>query len=94
MMGEGSTDLRGIIPSAFEQIYGYIDDAKNGGKKFLVRCSYLEIYNEDVRDLLGADIEKKLELKENEKKVVYAKDLNIITVKNVADIEKLMVKGM
>jgi hypothetical protein len=43
---------------------------------------------------LGADVEKKLDLKENEKKVVYAKDLNIITVKNVADIEKLMVKGM
>ena len=60
----------------------------------MVRCSYLEIYNEDVRDLLGVDVEKKLELKENEKKTIYVKDLNIITVKNVADIEKLMVKGM
>jgi hypothetical protein len=60
----------------------------------LVRVSYLEIYNEDVRDLLGQDVDKKLELKENEKKSVYVKDLNIITVKNVQDIEKLMLKGM
>lgn len=94
MMGEGNGELKGIIPSAFEHIYGYIDDSKNSNKKFLVRCSYLEIYNEDVRDLLGQDIEKRLDLKENEKKVVYVKDLNIITVKNVADIEALMVKGM
>jgi hypothetical protein len=94
MMGEGKDELRGIIPTAFEHIYGYIDDSKNENKKFLVRCSYLEIYNEDVRDLLSSDIERKLELKENEKKVVYVKDLNIVTVKNVADIEQLMVKGM
>ena len=28
--------------------------------KFLVRASYLEIYNEDVRDLLGAESKQKL----------------------------------
>ena len=93
-MGEGQADQRGIIPNAFEHIYGFIDDLKNTNKKFLVRVSYLEIYNEDVRDLLGQDVDKKLELKENEKKSVYVKDLNIITVKNVQDIEKLMNKGM
>lgn len=30
--------------------------------KFLVRASYLEIYNEDVRDLLGTDAKQKLEV--------------------------------
>ena len=64
-------------------MYGFIDDSKNNNKKFLVRCSYLEIYNEDIRDLLGEDIEKKLDLKENEKKSVYVKDLSIITVNSV-----------
>ena len=44
--------------------------------------------------MLANDIDKKLELKENEKKTVYVKDLQIITVKNVTDIEKLMDKGM
>ena len=30
--------------------------------RFLVRVSYLEIYNEDVRDLLGKDQTQKLEV--------------------------------
>lgn len=30
--------------------------------KFLVRASYLEIYNEDVHDLLGADTKQRLEV--------------------------------
>ena len=41
----------GIIPNCFDQIFGIIDEA-NTGMKFLVRCSYLEIYNEEVHDLL------------------------------------------
>lgn len=31
--------------------------------KFLVRASYLEIYNEEIRDLLGKDTKHKLEVK-------------------------------
>lgn len=32
--------------------------------RFLVRVSYMEIYNEDVRDLLGKDQHAKLEVKQ------------------------------
>jgi kinesin family protein 3/17 len=42
---------RGIIPRAFEHIFETIDVSEN--TKFLVHASYLEIYNEDIRDLLG-----------------------------------------
>lgn len=34
------------------------------GAKYLVHASYLEIYNEEIRDLLSSDIKQKLELKE------------------------------
>jgi kinesin family protein 3/17 len=44
-------ELRGIIPNCFAQIFGFIDE-ESSGTKFLVRCSYLEIYNEEVHDLL------------------------------------------
>ena len=39
--------------------------------KYLVHASYLEIYNENIHDLLGTDIKKKLELKEHPDKGVY-----------------------
>ena len=52
-------------------------------KRFLVRCSYVEIYNEEIRDLLGPDPNAKLELKENKDKGVFVKDLTILTVKSI-----------
>ena len=33
-------------------IFGFIDGDPNSGKKFLIRCAYLEIYNEQILDLL------------------------------------------
>lgn len=53
----------GIIPRAFDHIFEAISVIED--TKFLVVASYIEIYNEDVRDLLGNDVKKKLELKEN-----------------------------
>ena len=43
---KGDYSQRGIIPNSFDHIFGYLDDANNITKKFLIRCSYLEIYNE------------------------------------------------
>uniref|UniRef100_U3KPK1 Kinesin-like protein KIF17 n=1 Tax=Oryctolagus cuniculus TaxID=9986 RepID=U3KPK1_RABIT len=61
--------------------------------KFLVRASYLEIYNEDVRDLLGANTKQKLELKEHPEKGVYVKGLSMHTVHSVAQCERVMETG-
>jgi kinesin family protein 3/17 len=40
-----------------------IDATKD--KKFLVRVSYIEIYNEEIRDLLSDDVKLKRDLKES-----------------------------
>jgi hypothetical protein len=48
----GTLDSPGIIPGCFKHIFGYIDGNTQVGTKFLVRCSYLEIYNEEIHDLL------------------------------------------
>lgn len=102
MMGlkDQGPEHRGIIPNAFDHIFGFIDECPNQNKmKFLVRCSYLEIYNEDIRDLLvkhsgnGAPQDQKLELKEDPNKGVYVKDLTCCIVKSIPEIEKLMLYG-
>ncbi|XP_060056865.1 kinesin-like protein KIF17 [Erinaceus europaeus] len=82
---------RGIIPRAFEHVFESVQCAEN--TKFLVRASYLEIYNEDVRDLLGADAKQKLELKEHPEKGVYVRGLSMHTVHSVAQCESIMEMG-
>lgn len=82
---------RGIIPRAFEHIFESIQCAEN--TKFLVRASYLEIYNEEIRDLLGEDTKQKLELKEHPESGVYVKSLSKHTVHSVAECEQIMETG-
>ena len=52
MTGDDTPENRGIIPNSFEHIFGSIGEAE-ADKCFLVRASYFEIYNEEIRDLLN-----------------------------------------
>ncbi|XP_059184361.1 kinesin-like protein KIF17 [Centropristis striata] len=82
---------RGVIPRAFEHIFESIQCAEN--TKFLVRASYLEIYNEEIRDLLGNDTKQRLELKEHPERGVYVRDLSMHTVHSVVECESIMEQG-
>lgn len=84
--------LRGIIPNSFSQIFGRISEA-NTETVFLVRCSYIEIYNEEVRDLLNYDEKTKLELKEGKDKGIFVKNLSMHIVKSIGDIGAAMENG-
>ncbi len=64
-----------------------------GGAEYLVRASYLEIYNEEIRDLMGRNPEAKLELKESGDRGVYVRDLTQFVVKNVAEINSVLQVG-
>ncbi|KAJ3099064.1 Kinesin-like protein kif3b [Phlyctochytrium planicorne] len=85
-------NLRGIIPNAFNHIFDHISRAVH--KKFLVRVSFLEIYNEEIRDLLVKTKQKSgLELKEHPDTGVYVKDLSTYIVKNVEEMDQMMTFG-
>ena len=88
---EEPQDQVGIIPRAFDHIFDHI--AVSSGTKFLVHASYLEIYNEEVRDLLGRDVKKKLDLKEHPDKGVYVSGLTQHRVHNRRELESVMATG-
>ena len=60
--------VRVLFGRAFDHIFETI---QSEGVKYLVHASYLEIYNEDIRDLLGKDVKHRLDLKEHPEKGVY-----------------------
>jgi hypothetical protein len=62
-------------------------------QQFLVRASFLEIYNEEIRDLLSRDPKNKLELKEDVERGVYVKDLISYVVKSVEEMEHVLNAG-
>jgi hypothetical protein len=93
MMGPPAPlELRGVIPSSFDHIFENIKTTTDC--EFLVRCSYLEIYNEEIRDLLGDDPKARCELKEDPSKGVYVKGLSNVVVNDEATINKVMEKGL
>uniref|UniRef100_A0A0G4I6F3 Kinesin-like protein n=1 Tax=Chromera velia CCMP2878 TaxID=1169474 RepID=A0A0G4I6F3_9ALVE len=85
-------ELKGIIPTSFEQVFSFTKSAAKS-TRFLVACSYLEIYNEEIRDLLAKDHTKKLDLKEHKDQGVWVKDLLKPVVSNEDELMSYMEKG-
>ncbi|XP_061112981.1 kinesin-like protein KIF3B isoform X2 [Conger conger] len=84
-------ERRGVIPNSFEHIFTHISRSQN--QQYLVRASYLEIYQEEIRDLLSKDQARRLELKERPDTGVYVKDLSSFVTKSVKEIEHVMNVG-
>ena len=92
---EGYNDpehLRGIIPRAFEHVFKHIDGMPN--MQFLVRASFVELYNEELRDLLSKKYDKtKLELREKPDIGVYIKDLSTHIISNSVEMKDKLAFG-
>ncbi|KAM4705724.1 kinesin-like protein KIF15 [Rhinophrynus dorsalis] len=78
MLGPSESDnfthnLRGVIPRSFEYLFFLINREKEkagDGKSFLCKCSFIEIYNEQIFDLLDS-ASAGLFLREHIKKGVF-----------------------
>ena len=94
MQGKDSpVEQRGVIPLSFDHIFDIIRTDITNEREYMVRISYLEIYNEEIRDLLGEDWKKRMDLKENSDGTVFVKDLTEIVVSNAVEMNKFMTKG-
>ncbi|XP_052327640.1 kinesin-like protein KIF3C isoform X2 [Oncorhynchus keta] len=97
-------ERRGVIPNAFEHVFTQISRSP-ADRQYLVRASYLEIYREEIRDLLDPNVHTPhvpnvhtqsphtLELRESPESGVYVRDLTSCVCKSVKEIEELMNLG-
>lgn len=86
-------EMRGIIPSCFDQIFRMVGANTDANKSYLISTAYIEIYNEDIRDLLGQDCVAKLQMKEDPDRGVFIQGLTWTVIKDVAHMLLLMKKG-
>ena len=88
---------RGILPHAFHHVFDSIEKNKNNKNEkqveSLVRASFLEIYNENVRDLLAKDQTKTCDLKEDSDHNVYVNGLTTFVVKSASEMHNILQVG-
>ncbi|XP_031290130.2 kinesin-like protein KIF16B isoform X1 [Camelus dromedarius] len=94
MMGDSGDS--GLIPRICEGLFSRINETTRWDEaSFRTEVSYLEIYNERVRDLLRRKSSKtfNLRVREHPKEGPYVEDLSKHLVQNYGDVEELMDAG-
>ncbi|KND89749.1 Kinesin-like protein [Tolypocladium ophioglossoides CBS 100239] len=93
MMGYGKEV--GIIPNICQDMFNRIESIQQNdtSTKCTVEVSYLEIYNERVRDLLNPATKGNLKVREHPSTGPYVEDLAKLVVGSFQEIEHLMDEG-
>ena len=91
-MGYG--EEAGVIPKICRNMFERITDfQKDKNLTYTVEVSYLEIYNERVRDLLNPATKGNLKVREHPSTGPYVEDLAKLAVRSFQEIEHLMDEG-
>lgn len=92
MMGYG--EEAGVIPRICEDMFKRITQLqKDINLTYTVEVSYLEIYNERVRDLLNPTTKGNLKVREHPSTGPYVEDLAKLVVRSFQEIQHLMDEG-
>ncbi|XP_047158783.1 kinesin-like protein KIN-12E [Vigna umbellata] len=86
----------GMTPRIFEHLFSRIQKEKEARRdeklKFTCKCSFLEIYNEQILDLLEPS-SNNLQIREDSKKGVYVENLKEIEVNYAREVIQLLIQG-
>ncbi|PHH87204.1 hypothetical protein CDD83_9185 [Cordyceps sp. RAO-2017] len=97
---QGTASSPGVIPLAITDIFSYIRETPS--REFLLRVSYLEIYNEKIHDLLsmptgggvgGSVQHEEIKLREDSKRGVYATPLKEEIVQSPTQLLRVIARG-
>ncbi|KAF9669495.1 hypothetical protein SADUNF_Sadunf14G0113400 [Salix dunnii] len=90
-------DQQGLTPRVFQRLFDRINEEqiKHTDKqlKYQCRCSFLEIYNEQITDLLDPS-QRNLQIREDMRTGVYVENLREECVFTMKDVTQLLIKGL
>ena len=90
MMGTAKADSIGVIPLAVADVFDLI--SANPGREFLLRVSYLEIYNEVINDLLDQN-NNNLRIREHKQTGIYVDGLKEEVVVSAEQVMAILSMG-
>ncbi|XP_050367621.1 kinesin-like protein KIN-12F [Argentina anserina] len=98
MVEDSSPDsCQGIVPRMFQMLFSEIqkEQENSEGKQFnyQFRCSFLEVYNEQIGDLLDPTM-RNLEIKDDPKNGLYVENLTEEYVSSYEDVTQILIKGL
>ncbi|XP_055833897.1 kinesin-like protein KIN-12E [Solanum dulcamara] len=86
----------GMTPRVFEYLFSRIQKEREARReeniKFTCRCSFLEIYNEQILDLLDPS-SVNLQIREDTKKGIHVEDLTEVEVTSARDVMQQLLQG-
>ena len=98
---QGTATSPGVIPLAITDIFSFIRETPH--REFLLRVSYLEIYNEKIHDLLSVPLaangqaavqqQDEIKLREDGKRGVYATPLKEEIVQSPTQLLRVIARG-
>jgi len=91
MSGEDTEETRGMIPRTIDFLYEEIEVMKQRGWEFKTFVSFVEIYNETLRDLLDeSDSPKELMIKTSKSEGLHVTNLIVEEVRNARELSALL----
>lgn len=89
----GTSEKPGIVFQAMQELFIKMDDLRDS-RDFEISLSYLEIYNETIRDLLNPEISsKKLVIREDSENRTTVTNLSLYKPTNVQEVMDLVIRG-
>lgn len=89
-------DLSGIIPRVLSKLFEVLDEGNNQND-YIIKCSFLELYKEELRDLLNSDSRKTLKIYDvptSEGSSVRVQNLEEVVLRNAKDGLATLNKGL
>merc|ERR1711971_535848 len=89
-------EQRGLLPRIMEGLFAEIERRGTGGSSFTCSATYMEIYNERIRDLLKPSCGPCIELKVRESRHVgvYVQGLTDVPIRTLGDVHQTLDAGL
>lgn len=84
--------LKGIVPRIVQAIFEHIEESPEH-IEFMVKVSLVEVYMEELRDLLNPNSKKKVTIRESPSQGIYIDNLSEACVADALEIETVIASG-